>query len=90
MTDEFHKLKHSLYKLALKERDRERARNKRYKKELSELRAAHVNVLIRISKLKDWCEMVIEFGDLTEDDKSIEMILKFCDDIVKQADENEE
>ena len=90
MTDEFHKLKHSLYKLALKERDYERTRNKRYKKELSELRAAHVNVLIRISKLKDDATSAIEFGDLTEDDKSIEMILKFCDDIVKQAEENEE
>lgn len=90
MTDEFDKLKHSLYKLALKERDYERTRNKRYEKELSELRAAHVNVLIQISKLKDWCKMVIEFGDLTEDDKSIEMILKFCDDIVKLTQENEE
>jgi len=90
MTDEFNKLKHSFYKFALKERDYERTRNKRYKKELSELRAAHVNVLVRISKLKDDATAAIEFGDLIEDDKSAEMILEFCDDIVKLAQENEE
>ena len=90
MTDEFDKSKHSFYKLALKERDYERTRNKRYEKELSELRAAHVNVLIRISKLKDDVTSAIEFGDLTEGDKSTEMILKFCDDIVKLTQENEE
>tara|TARA_R110000782_G_scaffold140099_2_gene232615 strand:+ start:437 stop:694 length:258 start_codon:yes stop_codon:yes gene_type:complete len=82
MTDEFDKLKHSFRKRALKERDYERTRNKRYENELHDLHVAHVSVLTRISKLKDDVTAAIEFGDLTES-FSTEMILEFCDDVVK-------
>lgn len=51
--------------------------------ELQELRSLYESVLSRINKLEDDTRASIDFGDLAEDDKGTEMILKFCDDITK-------
>lgn len=55
--------------------------------ELQELRYLYESVISRINKLEDDTRASIDFGDLAEDDKSTEMILKFCDDITKLAGE---
>ena len=55
--------------------------------ELQELRSLYESVLSRINKLEDDTIESIDFGDLTEHDRSTEMILKFCDDITKLVGE---
>ena len=49
--------------------------------ELQELRSLYESVISRINKLEDDTRALMHLGDLTERDKSTEMILKFCDDI---------
>jgi hypothetical protein len=55
--------------------------------ELQELRSLYESVISRINKLEDDTRASIDFGDLAEDDKGTEMILKFCDDIAKLVGE---
>ena len=55
--------------------------------ELQELRSLYESVISRINKLEDDTRASIDFGDLAEDDRSTEMILKFCDDITKLVGE---
>ena len=55
--------------------------------ELQELRSLYESVISRINKLEDDTRASIDFGDLSEDDKGAEMILKFCDDITKLVGE---
>jgi hypothetical protein len=55
--------------------------------ELQKLRSLYESVISRINKLEDDTRASIDFGDLTEDDKGTEMILKFCDDITKLVGE---
>ena len=55
--------------------------------ELQELRSLYESVISRINKLEDDTIESIDFGDLTEHDRSTEMILKFCDDITKLVGE---
>jgi hypothetical protein len=55
--------------------------------ELQELRSLYESVISRINKLEDDTRASIDFGDLAEDDKGTEMILKFCNDITKLVGE---
>ena len=50
-------------------------------RELREFRALYNSVISRINKLEDDTKAALEFADLSEDDKAVEMILSFCDDI---------
>jgi len=93
MTDEIKELKkelevaQSFHKVAVKERDYERALCDRYKKELNEFRYLYGSVISRINKLEDDTRAAIEFDDLAEYEIGTEMILEFCDDITKLVGE---
>ena len=50
-------------------------------RELREFRALYNSVISRINKLEDDTRAEIEIEGLSEDDKAVEMILSFCDDI---------
>jgi archaellum component FlaC len=55
--------------------------------ELRKLRSLYESVISRINKLEDDTMASIDFGDLAEDDRGVEMILQFCNDITKLVGE---
>jgi len=77
----------ALHKVAVRERDYERTLCDQYQKELYEYRFFYNQVMARINKLEDDTRSAIEFADLAEDDKAVEMILEFCEDITKLVGE---
>jgi hypothetical protein len=78
----------AFHKVAVEERDYERALCDRYKKELYELRSLYEGVLSRINKLEDDTRAAIEFNeDVLHDDTATLMILEFCEDITKLVGE---
>lgn len=59
------------------------AKIEKLQKELYEYRFFYNQVIARINKLEDDTRAAIEFADLAEDEKAVEMIFEFCEDITK-------
>ena len=59
------------------------AKIEKLQKELYEYRFFYNQVMARINKLEDDTRAAIEFADLAEDEKAVEMIFEFCEDITK-------
>ena len=59
------------------------AKIKELQKELYEYRFFYNQVIARINKLEDDTKAAIEFADLAEGEKAVEMIFEFCEDITK-------
>tara|TARA_R100001510_G_C7605926_1_gene171081 strand:+ start:147 stop:410 length:264 start_codon:yes stop_codon:yes gene_type:complete len=81
VSKEYDEVRDAFYKLTVAERDQARFRADRYERELREYRALYNSVISRINKLEDDTRAEIEIEGLSEDDKAVEMILSFCDDI---------
>ena len=56
-------------------------------KELYDYRFFYNQVMARINKLEDDARAAVEFAALAEDDRAVEMIFEFCQDITKLVGE---
>ena len=63
------------------------AKIKELQKELYNFKFFYNQVMARINKLEDDTKAAIEFADLAENDRAVEMIFEFCQDITKLVGE---
>lgn len=63
------------------------AKIKELQKELYEYRFFYNQIMARINKLEDDTWTSVELAELSEDEKAVEMIFEFCEDITKLVGE---
>ena len=63
------------------------AKIKELQKELYNFKFFYNQVMARINKLEDDTKAAIKFADLAENDRAVEMIFEFCQDITKLVGE---